>query len=311
MNTTIESLILTLDANRRGVLLCSDELDSLIGNFGRYSKGNDEPYWLQLFNGVQLKYERKSTGEYANIPRPYVSIIGGAQPGLLSALFGGRRLANGFACRFLKIYPEIDGMLRWSKQRMPEQFCVRWTEIVEKVLRLPDTLDVNDALVVTMLDFTNEASECLVRWTEKNNRYWRDAEDEYLQGLCGKLTTYLVRFALVLEVMHCICEDTMPKSIGSKSVERAVLLVEYFRAMDLRVFNALKKQPVDSMQEKLLSLLPSSFTTAQAVEVGKENGVSERTMKRFLRSGLAIGFLVRLGRGSYSKMPETEQRTAL
>lgn len=301
MNTTIESLILTLDGNRRGVLLCSDELDSLIGNFGRYSKGNDEPYWLQLFNGVQLKYERKSTGEYANIPRPYVSIIGGAQPGLLASLFGGRRLLNGFACRMLKVYPEIDGMLRWSKQRMPERFGKRWEEIVEKVLRLPDTMDAEGSLVVTPLDFTNDAVESLARWTEENNRCWRDAEDEYLQGLCGKLTTYLVRCSLVLEVMHCICEDREPKEIGRQSVEGAVRLVEYFRAMDLRVFNALMRQPIDQGQEKLLGLLPSDFTTAEALEVGKTAGVSERTMKRFLRSGLTIGFLTKQGRGMYAK----------
>lgn len=54
-NTTIEGLYANLDKNRRGILMHVDELDSFLGNMSRYSRGNDEAYWLQLFNGDEIK----------------------------------------------------------------------------------------------------------------------------------------------------------------------------------------------------------------------------------------------------------------
>ena len=62
-NTTIEGLYANLDKNRRGILMHVDELDSFLGNMSRYSRGNDEAYWLQLFNGDEIKCDRKSSDD--------------------------------------------------------------------------------------------------------------------------------------------------------------------------------------------------------------------------------------------------------
>ena len=59
-----------------------------------------------------------------------------------------------------------------------------------------------------------------------------------------------------------------------------------------------------SVEEKaamLLSLLPSSFTTSEAVGIGKRIGLSESTVKRFLREG-AREFIRKEAHGHYCKI---------
>lgn len=142
-NTTIEGLYAALDKNRRGVLMHVDELDSFLGNMSRYSRGNDEAYWLQLFNGDEIKCNRKSSEDSFSIQHPYVSVIGGTQPGILPELFGGKRLMNGFASRLLKVFPDINEMPGWKTQHAPQSVIDEWNAFVRIILEEPSEYDEN------------------------------------------------------------------------------------------------------------------------------------------------------------------------
>ena len=192
INTTIESLFSILDQNRRGVLMFVDELDSLIANFSRYNRGSDEAYWLELFNGSQIKYMRKGSGEYINILHPYVSIIGGTQPGMLSQMFGEKRTVNGFSSRFLKIYPDIQEIPLWHRSCMPEQYITQWNDIITQVMSFKEKYDDNGDVIPMVLDFSPDALDRLFEWKKNNNQVWEEAEDDYTKSVCGKLETYNV-----------------------------------------------------------------------------------------------------------------------
>ena len=114
--------------------------------------------------------------------------------------------------------------------------------------------------------------------------------------------TYLVRFSLILQIMHSVCEGSTPTAIDKRSMEGAVKLVEYFRAMDLKVYKAVKRSPSSGWQNEFLSQLPQVFTTSEAIIIGAKAGVSESTVKRFLRYGLSVGFLSKNRHGMYSQV---------
>lgn len=114
--------------NLQGVILYSDELESLFANFNRYNS-SDESYFLSAFSGIPFKYIRKSADEHIFLPNPYCSIIGSTQPGRLAKQFGGERVANGFSSRFLKVYPDITDMPTWGTERMPDGIMEQWDRI--------------------------------------------------------------------------------------------------------------------------------------------------------------------------------------
>ena len=302
INTNIENLFSTLDQNRRGILMNVDELESLTGNMSRYTNGTDESYWLEMFNGSQIKYARKSTGEYINIAHPYVSVIGGTQPGVLPSMFGSKRSSNGFAARFLKVYPDITRMPDWNMQKMPESVAQDWDDIIRSVLTMEYETDANGDPQPQVVEFSPEALQKLITWKNTvNGKAWGETDSEYVKGVCGKLETYVVRFCLIIQVMRSVCDGAGDSVIDEVSAYRAILLAEYFRRMDLRAFNLIRHQPVDELHQQLLDKLPEVFTTADAMALGSLLGTSESTVKRFLRDGVSQQYLKKDRHGSYCK----------
>lgn len=299
IDSTIEKLFGTMKDNPHGILMFVNELNKLVANLNRYGKGSDEAYWIEFFDGNQVKYERKSSGDYVNILRPYVSVIGGTQPGLLSKMFGGDRESSGFTSRFLKVFPDITHMPKWGRRPMPSETISDWENIIRKVIQQPCQYDANAEIVPSVLDFSTEATAKLFRWETKIEAEWEES-DSYMKGVCGKLKTYVVRFCLIIHVMRLVCGEAESPSIDATSAESACRLADYFLEMDKRVHNIVCAKPADAVHQRLFDSLPDNFTTAEAISLGAEIGMSERTVKRFLSTGVN-NYLKKDKHGVYSK----------
>jgi len=299
---TIEKLFSIIKDNPHGNLVLVNELNRLVSNLNRYGKGSDEGYWIEFFDGNQVKYERKGSGEYINVFRPYVSVIGGMQPGLLSRMFGGARMASGFTTRFLKIFPDITEMPKWKQaDEMSENVTLRWENIIRRVLKKETECeyDSNGEIVPKVLKFSQDAIKILSPWEEKIEQEWENA-DSYIQGVCGKLKTYVIRFCLIIHVMRIICEEVTDEMIDEKSAKAACTLADYFLEMDKRVHNLVSNKPVDTVHQQLYDMLEDEFSTADAVSVGTSLKLSERTVKRFLSNGIG-NYLKKDRHGIYTK----------
>ena len=310
-NTTIEGLYAALDKNRRGVLMHVDELDSFLGNMSRYNRGNDEAYWLQLFNGDGIKCNRKNAEDTFSVQHPYVSVIGGTQPGILNELFGGKRMMNGFASRLLKVFPDIDEIPRWKTRNVPQSILEEWNQLVRRILEEPTEYDENGDVRPQVLTFSKEAMRMLCKWkNEVNGKAWQETEDDYLKGFYGKLETYAVRFSLVIQVVRSFCEKECGRQvIDEASVKAAIELAEYFRRMEKKVYRHIS-QTVESDKDMLLfDMLPDEFKAAEAYVIGANMGKSKSTMKRLLAKRNALGMLEKTAHGCYRKVHENEEMT--
>ena len=277
VNSTIEALISAMRDNPRGV------------------------YFLSLFSGTPFKYTRKSNNEYIFLSQPYCSIIGSTQPGMLSTLFGGKRSLNGFSSRFLKVYPHISAMPSWNETSMPEEILEEWEHIIRKVDGIKPPAVQEGKINSIELSFSSAAKHRLISWKNGvNSRIYSDSESETEKALCGKLETYLIRFCLIIQVMRGICGESGMDEIDEESARRAIRLTEYFRAMESRIAPEMETGVLDLRHTELLSLLSQSFTTSEAVAAGKKLGLSESTVKRFLREG-AREFIRKEAHGHYCK----------
>ena len=301
VDSTVEALIGALRDNPRGVLIYKDEIDSLLSNFNRYN-GSDEGYFLSLFSGTPFKYSRKSNNEHIFLANPYCSIIGTTQPGRLGEQFGGKRMMNGFSSRFLKVYPEIDKMPSWNDTAMPDSVLEEWERIIRKVVAATPSTDQEGKATSIELLFTQEAKLRVIQWKDEvNNKVYAETDSDAVRALCGKLETYLVRFCLVIQIMHGICGESGMDEIEPRTAELAIRLTEYFRNMESRIAPEIEPGILDNRFTELLGNLRDSFTTAEAVREALQLGISESSVKRFLRDG-GRGFVKKKSHGCYRKI---------
>ncbi len=301
VDSTVEALIGALRDNPRGVLIYKDEIDSLLSNFNRYN-GSDEGYFLSLFSGTPFKYSRKSNNEHIFLANPYCSIIGTTQPGRLGEQFGGKRMMNGFSSRFLKVYPEIDKMPSWNDTAMPDGVLEEWGRIIRKVVTVTPSTDQEGKATSIELLFSQEAKLRVIQWKDEvNNKAYAETDSDAVRALCGKLETYLVRFCLVIQIMHCICGESGMDKIEPGTAELAIRLTEYFRNMESRIAPEIETGILDNRFTELLGNLRDSFTTAEAVREALQLGISESSVKRFLRDG-GRGFVKKKSHGCYRKI---------
>ena len=301
VDSTVEAMIAAMRDNPRGVLIYKDEIDSLLSNFNRYN-GSDESYFLSLFSGTPFKYSRKSNNEHIFLSNPYCSIIGSTQPGRLAEQFGGKRLVNGFSSRFLKVYPEINKMPSWNDATMPHEILEEWERIIKKVAGINPTTDQEGKATSIELLFSQEAKLRVIQWKDEvNNKAYAETDSDAVRALCGKLETYLVRFCLVIQIMHCICGESGMDKIEPGTAELAIRLTEYFRNMESRIAPEIETGILDNRFTELLGNLRDSFTTAEAVREALQLGISESSVKRFLRDG-GRGFVKKKSHGCYRKI---------
>ena len=301
VDSTVEALIGALRDNPRGVLIYKDEIDSLLSNFNRYN-GSDEGYFLSLFSGTPFKYSRKSNNEHIFLANPYCSIIGTTQPGRLGEQFGGKRMMNGFSSRFLKVYPEIDKMPSWNDTAMPDGVLEEWGRIIRKVVTVTPSTDQEGKATSIELLFSQESKLRIIQWKDEvNNKVYAETDSDAVRALCGKLETYLVRFCLVIQIMHGICGESGMDEIEPRTAELAIRLTEYFRNMESRIAPEIETGILDNRFTELLGNLRDSFTTADAVREALQLGISESSVKRFLRDG-GRGFVKKKSHGCYRKI---------
>ena len=301
VDSTVEALIGALRDNPRGVLIYKDEIDSLLSNFNRYNS-SDEGYFLSLFSGTPFKYSRKSNNEHIFLANPYCSIIGSTQPGRLDEQFGGKRMMNGFSSRFLKVYPEIDKMPSWNDTAMPDGVLEEWERIIRKVITVTPSTDQEGKATSIELMFSQDAKLRIIQWKDAvNNKAYAETDSDAVRALCGKLETYLIRFCLVIQIMHGICGESGMDKIEPGTAELAIRLTEYFRNMESRIAPEIETGILDNRFTELLGNLRDSFTTSEAVREALQLGISESSVKRFLRDG-GRGFVKKKSHGCYRKI---------
>ena len=187
-------------------------------------------------------------------------------------------------------------MPTWGTDRMPDGIMEQWERIIRKVV----TIDFKGKEQPIELSFSLEAHRKLCEWKESvNNAIYSATESEAEKAVCGKLEIYLMRFCLIIRIMKSICNGESVAMIDTESAEAAIELVEYFREMENRVIRVSLSGNLDKRQSELLDALPYDFRTSDAIDIGRSLGMSESSVKRFLKNSAIFR---KEEHGRYTKM---------
>ena len=222
-DATLDSVAPVLQANPRGVLLASEELDSWFQSFTRFTggKATDRPRWLTLYGGRMLVVDRKSGGTIA-VGRAAASLAGTIQPGVYSAAMSDVNKASGLASRILLAMPPRKPR-RWSDATVGADTRDRYRGCVLGLLRLdfgpdeePVPLPLNPEALSYYRVFYNAFGERIDSTLDGDTR-----------AVLGKLEGAALRLALVHELASAT-DPAAVTTVGLGAVQAGVMMAEWF-----------------------------------------------------------------------------------
>jgi len=282
-DTTQEAMVKVHQENPRGIGICPDELNSLVLNFNKYNKGSEQESYMSNWSGKPIIIDRK-TDDPVSIRDPFISVIGTIQRKVLYKLGLNNRLDNGFIDRFLMVVPEGLQKEYWSEDDVDVEIIGKWNTIADHLMGLPYLPDEGDS-EGKILEFSQEAKDLLYAWQRHNTDISKGTEDDFVQGICAKLDIYICRFSLILQLLRWATREAGKERIEVEAVKGAISFAEYFRKMNARAIDIIKKvDPLEGLGSDKRALyvnLPGTFSTKEGNRISKQFTIAERTAHRF------------------------------
>lgn len=296
---TPEALVLVHSNNKRSVCIYVDELKGWLSNFNRYNNSGEAETYLSLWTGTQITTDRAS-GKSLRLEDPFIGVIGSTQITVLKEFAKDGRSSNGFMDRLLFVYPEQQKTLKWNINKIDNIHLKKYHTIITNLIELENSVDNKSILI----PIENKAKEYLFNW--QNNRPV-DYLFEYERSIDIKLQQYVIRFALILQLLHHVIDNKSKKEIELFAIKGGIKLFKYFYHNAIRVrYEVTNKNYYESLtelQKTILKDLPKTFRTKKGVEIackvvdGKPR-VSQRQFKTYLKD---TKLFKKLSHGKYKK----------
>ena len=299
-DVTPEGLSLIHAQNKRGLCLWVDELSAWFKNFNRYNNGSEEQFWLSVFSAKTTISDRKNAKSSIFIKRPYISVIGTIQKKILNELAKGERSSNGFIDRILFVMPNLQQKARWNDKELPEDIEQEWNAIIDKLIQSECNINEHGEIEPQILLFSEGAKKRLYEWQHHFSELCDRETNDTIVSIYCKLEIYIIRLCLIIQLARWTCGECDKRTIDLESVNRAILLTEYFRTTAVKVQTAVSKEQLSELHRNIYLNLPQRFTTAEGIGIAESYGMKEHAFKMFLKRH--IGTLFRKeNHGEYSK----------
>jgi len=281
-DVTTEKLAVIMSRNPRGIIRATDELSAFIRMMNVYhgGRGADRQFYLSCWSGSSAQVDRKSEDTPILVKDPFVNVLGGIQPDMLSTLEDERGREDGFIHRFLFCLPSALGRRNWEKSAgVSRQIRQTWNTIIDWLFDLsmtePDGSDGERDPQPRTLRFSDEAA---VVWSNWHERHWAETEWDcfpaHLRGVWSKFEVHALALVLLAQMLKVACEHALTGKpyqqedppIDADSMQRGLKLADYFKDHCVRVFNRLKVSHADLKAEHVIKWIrrrPGKRTTAR------------------------------------------------
>ena len=296
---TPEALIMHHANNKRSLCIFVDELNGWLKNFNRYNSSGEAETYLSLWSGTPITTDRAS-GKSQRLSDPCLSVIGSTQISVLKDFGKDGRATNGFMDRLLFVYPFEEKILRWNIESVNKILVDNYTSLIHALLELGEE-DPDVAIIIPM---EPKAKEYLFHW--QNNRPDNFFFD-YERSIEIKLQQYVLRFSLILELLHSTVVNKSINTVSIDSIKGAIKLFNYFYHNAVQVRSEIMRknyfESLTELQKNILNELPKTFTTAEGIKIacklidGKPR-ISDRQFKTYLKD---LKLFKRVAHGSYEK----------
>ena len=289
--------------NNEGIgILFESEADTM-KNTLKNDWGMYDDLLRKAFHFEEATMERKDRSFKIEYPKLSVILLG--TPNQIQGIIPSAE--NGLFSRF--IFYTFKSESYWEKDVDTEEFSLdtHFGDLSELFARAISTSER-----ATQFSFTNRQKEIFDSRFEKWYNEYLAYYDEENAGIIYRLANITFRMAMILTAIRF---REKPNPIETPLVycsdvdfEMAFLLAETYKHHSLFLYVTLKnnpvnKKPIDKMMLMFFERLPSEFSKAQAIEVGKQNeiAIAERTVAKYLGKLINAGQLENHKYGFYRK----------
>jgi hypothetical protein len=240
-DATVESLARELLNNPRGVTLIRDELTALVAGMDQYrakGRGADRQFYLSAWAGEPICVHRKNLEDGAIfVPHPFLGIIGGLPPDLLTRLRGEKNIADGWLDRYLFSFPEPTRAQGETWKCVSQDSQDAWSETLRYLWELGQEPDLAGGQRPRLVDLDATGREAWVTFTTNLAKQMNEETfAEHLRGPWAKMKGYCARLALILAFLHAAQSQTELKTVNDKHISDAAKLVRYFESHARKVY---------------------------------------------------------------------------
>jgi hypothetical protein len=307
----MEGILNRLINSPKGLVIESDELAGFFNSLNQYRKGNDLQNYLSIWSNRPIDTTRKSDEDGYLIHNPFITIIGGIQPGTFKKIIATIGSDDGFLWRFLPCINTVEKLPYYTgksiDKNLEQNYINRVVDIYESLHR--DTLVRNiklDVLEVNQFGILLSA-EANLSYNDYCN-YCRKRENEtpndQIKEILGKIKIYCLRLALILHVAENGTDLKKHDEVDSKTLYRAIELSEYFFEAMQQNFDIVsgENKNIIGIDRKYLDLynsLPDTeFKRVVAVDEAKKFNIGQRMCCNFLKNN---DYFKRTSYGKYLK----------
>ncbi len=295
---TTEKMIELLEKNPRGILMSRPEITGWMKSMNQYSNGDDQENYMEWWDNDTWSDDKKSTG-FAYLKNPFLSILSGIQKKIVQKMGSGENAATGFFQRFLFAIPDTE-IIPLPVEGCPDSFIYdQYKKVIENLNKLSH-INSESRVKIPMDEKASKAYfnyRCLS--VEKRN----DTDDDVIKSMLGKLETYVLRFAIIIELLKFVTEykgkslTSMVYEHGYRvsedSILKAIKIANYFEANGRNVTDRISSpvMVLSEGQQIWYNALPefeffkSKTALDIAISLSQEKGVrgiSKRSIKRLL-----------------------------
>jgi hypothetical protein len=294
-----------LDDNQRGIVVYVDEIMGMFNAVNQYSRGQLIEQLLTAFSGKPLDISRCSMPIPIHIEYPFINIVGTMQTTRMHELIEKGYKENGLLDRIIFVYPSSQEIADWQSDEDSsfDKYSTMWESIIDKVISLPFVENGDDRNTQTILDFSSEAKVYFTNWRNNAIRAINQIQDDGLvDSRVIKAPMITARLALVLQIFRWACGEVHKDFVDIDSTKSAIALSEYFESCYSDIQKYMLQESIEPQKKELLDCLSATFTTSDAIQAGKEVGLSERSVMYSLVSLATNKIIKKVKRGEYEKL---------
>lgn len=305
---TPEALMRALDDNQRGIVVYVDEIMGMFNAVNQYSRGQLIEQLLTAFSGKPLDISRCSMPVPIHIEYPFINIVGTMQTTRIHELIEKGYKENGLLDRIIFVYPSSKEIADWqldedSSFATFEKYSAMWESIIDKVVSLPFAENESGENTQNILDFSSEAKAYFTNWRNNAIRAVNQIQDDGLvNSRVIKAPMITARLALILQILRWACGEVHKDFVDIDSTKSAIALSEYFESCYADIQKYMLNESIEPQKKELLDCLSVTFTTSDAIQAGKEVGLSERSVMYSLVNLATNKIIKKVKRGEYEKL---------
>lgn len=228
---TVEALVDLHQESDNAVGVFKDELAGWLKDMNKYRAGSDLEFWLSVWSGKSV-YLNRISRESSFVDKPFIPVMGGIQPNILSAFYTDENKDNGFMDRMLLSFPDAV-IERYNENELSEEIMDWYNEAMTMFFNECKKRIKYDDEGVIVSNKSYLSADAKAEWVRIFNTITdtqnSDEENEYLKSMYPKQKSYIPRFALLIHLIHCHFhpEDDF-RYISKESMLKAEKLSNYF-----------------------------------------------------------------------------------